>query len=69
MVISILFVSLSFAKDPSVKSFSGDSSGKMNGAQTSEMIEAQNDRMVEEMAGKVKQLRAVRIERSFCTIG
>lgn len=49
----------SFNKDPSVKSFSGDSGGKMNGAQTSEMIEAQNDRMVEEMAGKVKQLRAV----------
>ena len=42
-----------------MKSFSGDSGGKMNGVQTSEMIEAQNDRMVEEMAGKVKQLRAV----------
>ena len=60
VVILILHVSLSsFNKDPSVKSFSGDSGGKMNGAQTSEMIEAQNDRMVEEMAGKVKQLRAV----------
>ena len=65
MVVLILFVSLSFAKDPSVKSFSGDSGGKMNGAQTSEVVEAQNDRMVEEMAGKVKQLRAVRIKRSF----
>jgi hypothetical protein len=63
VVILILCISFSLVKDPSVKSFSGDSGGKMNGAQTSEMIEAQNDRMVEEMAGKVKQLRAVRIKR------
>ena len=58
MVIDTLYL-LFVDKDPSVKSFSGDSDGKMNGVQTNEMIEAQNDRMVEEMAGKVKQLRSV----------